>query len=138
MSDADRSIILYDGVCALCNAAVRFVLARDHAKQFYFAPLSGSYAAAVRDRYPATKNADSIVLVDIRGSKEAVFLRSDAAIAIAGRLGAPWSALSVTRVLPRALRDAVYDMIARHRYGLFGKYDACPLPDPGVRDRFLD
>ena len=127
-------VILFDGICNLCNGAVNWVMDRDRQAYFRFASLQSDAARRALD----TANAgnplpDSIVLIDDDG----VHTKSDAALRIAARLGWPWSWLPVLRLVPRGLRDAVYDLIARHRYRWFGQADACRLPGPGDRDRFL-
>jgi predicted DCC family thiol-disulfide oxidoreductase YuxK len=129
-------VILFDGLCNLCTGSVRFVLERDRAAAFDFASLQseaarGVLAKAGRD---AKGLPDSVVLVD----EEGVHLRSEAALRIAGRLRQPWPLLAVFRILPRALRDAAYDFVARRRYRWFGKRDACLVPTPALRARFLD
>jgi predicted DCC family thiol-disulfide oxidoreductase YuxK len=129
-------LLLYDGVCALCNGAVKFVLRRDRRAEVRFAALQGETATSLLAEHPALEAVDSMVWVDADGE---VSIRSDAAIAIGRYLGGFWGlAAAVARVVPRALRDAVYDLVARLRYRVFGRYDACPLPPPEHRARFLD
>lgn len=128
-------MILFDGVCNLCNGAVTWVIERDKRAHFHFASLQSDAASGAL----AAVNApaimpDSIVLLDADG----VHVRSDAALRIAAELGLPWSLLSIARIVPRVIRDAVYDYIARNRYRWFGRRDVCMLPAPGVADRFLD
>lgn len=137
-SASDREpLILYDGVCKLCHAAVRFVLARDRQARFRFAALD---SPAARARLAAAgvprpeALGDSVVLIDGAG----IHVRSTAALRIARALGFPWSLAFVAIVVPRPLRDALYDAIARRRYRWFGRDDACPVPPPDVADRFLD
>jgi predicted DCC family thiol-disulfide oxidoreductase YuxK len=133
MADA-HPVLLFDGVCNLCHGAVRFVLDHDREARFRFAPLQSDVARALLARFELDPNAlDSMVLIDAAGAHA----RSDAALRTARWLGAPWSWLRVLAVIPRPLRDAVYDFIARHRYRWFGRKDACPLPRPEWRERFL-
>jgi predicted DCC family thiol-disulfide oxidoreductase YuxK len=133
---ADAPLLLYDGVCALCNGTVRFVLRRDRLGAARFAPLQGPTAASVLARHPDLQAVDSMVWIDAAG---AVFIRSDAILAIGRYLGGFWGAVaSVVRRVPRPLRDWAYDRVARVRYRVFGKYDACPVPPAGQRARFLD
>lgn len=128
-------VILFDGVCNLCNGAVTWVIERDKRAYFRFASLqSGAARSALSDAGAPAIMPDSIVLLDADG----VHVRSDAALRIAARLGMPWSLLSLARIVPRVLRDAVYDFIARNRYRWFGRRDVCMLPTAGVADRFLD
>ena len=125
-------VILFDGVCNLCQASVTWVIARDRAEVFRFASLQ---SAAARELLRGVTVPDSVVLVDEAG----VHTRSAAALRIARRLGFPWAMLGwVGAVLPRFLRDAVYDWVARNRYAWFGKQDACLLPTPALAARFLD
>jgi predicted DCC family thiol-disulfide oxidoreductase YuxK len=129
-------VILFDGLCNLCAGSVRFVLERDPAGAFDFASLQSEAARrliANAGRSPA-ELPDSIVLIDTHG----VHLRSDAALRIAARLRQPWPLLAAFRILPRALRDVVYDFVARRRYGWFGKRESCLVPSPNLRARFLD
>jgi predicted DCC family thiol-disulfide oxidoreductase YuxK len=116
--------VLFDGVCNLCNAAVRFVIARDPAGHFRFAPLPPAEAMP----------SDSMVLIEAGRT----YTKSTAALRIARRLRFPWPVLYSLIVAPRPLRDLVYDWVARHRYGWFGKRDACIAPTPERRGRFLE
>jgi len=131
---AAHPVLLFDGVCNLCHGAVRFVLDRDRAARFRFAPLQSDVGRALLGRHGLDPDAlDTMVLVDAAGAH----VRSTGMLRVARALGAPWSWLYPLVALPRRLRDAVYDWIARNRYRWFGKKDACPLPDPAWRDRFL-
>lgn len=143
-SPADRrkatTVILYDGICGLCNRSVRFVLKRDREGVFRFASLQSAAAREVLARHRLTPDAlDTFyVVVDFGLPGERVLSKSAAAIYTAEKLGGVWKAATVLRLLPRRLRDWAYDMVARHRYRVFGKYDTCPLPDARYRDRFID
>lgn len=129
-------ILLYDGVCALCNGAVKFILKRDRRGEVRFAALQGATAARIQDLTPSLRSADSMVWVDPGGTP---LVRSDAALAIGEYLGGFWGfAAALARFCPRFVRDAVYDFIARVRYRAFGRYDACPIPPAEHRARFLD
>ena len=135
MPSASGPVILFDGVCNLCNGAVRFVAERDPRGVFRFASLqSEAGQTLLRQHGLSTGDFDSVVLVDDAG----VRTRSSAALAVAARLSAPWPALSAFRVLPRPLRDAVYDLVARYRYRVFGRTDQCMIPTPELRARFLE
>jgi len=128
-------ILLYDGVCALCNGAVRFVLKRDRRGLVRFAALQSATADAVRLRHPGLEAVDSMVWVDADGG---VSVRSDAALAIGRYLGGFWGAKAAfARAVPRPIRDWIYDLVARVRYRVFGRYDACPIPPAEHRARFL-
>jgi predicted DCC family thiol-disulfide oxidoreductase YuxK len=127
-------IILFDGVCNLCHGAVRFVIRRDPNASLRFAPLeSGLARRLVRERAGHEPPADSILLVD----EGELYQRSDAVLRIAARLRSPWPAIALLRAVPRPLRDAAYDYVARNRYRWFGRKQACPVPEPEMRDRFL-
>jgi len=134
-------VILYDGVCGLCNRYVQFVLARDHQHRFQFAPLQGPFAARALARHGLVTPAapDSIVLLEAVGTAaERARLRSDAVLRIVAQLGGAWRLVTALRVIPAVVRDAVYSVVARIRYRVFGRLDSCALPPPNARGRFLD
>jgi predicted DCC family thiol-disulfide oxidoreductase YuxK len=134
-------ILLYDGVCALCNWLVQFVIKRDSGDRFRFASLQSGFAADILTRYNADlSDFDTMYTVLNHGQPdETLAARSDAAIAVLLELGGIWRALGVTlRVLPKWLRDWGYGRIARNRYRNFGKYDQCPMPEERYRHKFLD
>ncbi len=135
MSDQQQAVVLFDGVCNLCNAAVRFIAANDPAGRFAFASLQSPRARELLgDRLSDPLEPDSVVLLD-HGRR---YERSDAALHIALGLRAPWPLAFAAILIPRAARDAAYRWIARNRYRWFGRSDTCPLPTPELRDRFLD
>jgi predicted DCC family thiol-disulfide oxidoreductase YuxK len=134
-------IILYDGVCGLCNRFVQFVLKHDFKQRFQFASLQSDFAAPVLRRYGATPDdLDTMyVVLDYAQTTERLASRSEAAIVILQELGSGWSVLStMLEWLPSGLQNWGYNVVARNRYRIFGKYDSCPLPDQKVRGRFLD
>lgn len=134
-------IVLYDGVCGLCNRLVQFVLKRDRRDVFRFAPLQSDFAKEVLAKHSFTlESLDTMCVVSDYGEpSEKLFCRSDAALTVAQNLSVMWRALGgIGRVLPAFFRDFVYNCIARNRYRIFGKYDACPLPTPDQRAKFLD
>ena len=137
---AAAPIILYDGVCGLCNRFNRFVLARDRVGRFRFAALQSALAGEILARHGRDpRDLDTLYLVLGHGQPgERLLRKSDAAFWILRALGGPWRASAVLRLLPVGVRDLGYDLVARTRYRLFGRYDACPLPDPRHRARFLD
>ena len=139
---ATGPIMLYDGVCGLCNRTVSFILPRDPHGRIRFAPLQGPTAAAILARHGVPIPAgdpESFVLVEEPGTPaERLSFRSTAALRVARWLAGPWSWLGALRVIPRPLRDWVYDRVARSRYRIFGKLDACPVPAPEHRTRFLE
>jgi len=130
-----RPVILFDGVCNLCNGLVQFVIARDRAGRFQFAALQSDSARRLLsgiDR--STVLPDSVVLVD--GGR--VYTRSSAALRIARGLPFPWSLARVLNFVPRPLRDKAYDFVARNRYRWFGRKSVCMVPTPERRARFLE
>lgn len=129
-----RHVLLYDGVCALCNAWVRFVLALDRRGEFSFAPLQGPLG----NRVQAGAALETVyVLADYGTPAERSLTKARAVLFVLSALGWPWKAGAVARLLPMAWLDRLYDVIAGHRYQVFGRYDACPLPMPEHRGRFL-
>jgi predicted DCC family thiol-disulfide oxidoreductase YuxK len=131
------AVILYDGVCGLCDRTVRFVLRRDRAGRFRFATLQSDYAAAALARHGRdAADLDSVCLVvDPGGPGEQVLARSDAVLAVLHGLGGAWRLAAIGRWLPRRWRDAAYDALARRRYRWFGRFDQCPIPSPQLRAR---
>ncbi|MGQ0650543.1 MAG: thiol-disulfide oxidoreductase DCC family protein [Gemmatimonadaceae bacterium] len=132
--DQHGYIVLYDGVCGLCNRFVQFVLRHDRHRTMRFATLQGALGQEAVRAIPELAKVDSIVLLHRNGA----FVRSTAALEVARYLGGVWLLALVGYVVPRAVRDAMYDAIARRRYRMFGRYDACPMPTPETRARFLD
>ncbi len=129
-----HAVVLFDGVCNLCNGSVNFIIDRDPDGYFRFASLQSEEAEAImRSAGISDETLESIVLVE--GGR--VFRRSDAVLRIARKLKGPWSALALFTVVPRPIRDRVYDWIARNRYRWFGKRDTCRIPTPELRARFL-
>ncbi|HME36779.1 MAG TPA: DCC1-like thiol-disulfide oxidoreductase family protein [Candidatus Sulfotelmatobacter sp.] len=152
-------ILLYDGVCGLCNRLVQFVLRRDSAGVFRFAALQSPLAGRILARHGLdARDLDTLcVVVNTEQPDEILLPRSDAVIFILRRLGssgelapafstaAKTAGLAFSRLtgfllqfVPRTLRDWGYGVVARRRYRMFGRYDACPLPTEDTRSRFLD
>jgi predicted DCC family thiol-disulfide oxidoreductase YuxK len=132
-------VLLYDGVCGVCNSAVRTILRFDPNGPLRFAALDSDFARGIFDRHPAIAGVDSVVFVDGPGQPaERVAVRSAAALRVVDYLGGPWKLLEAARIIPAPLRDWLYDRVADVRYRIFGKYDTCPLPPPKVRARFVD
>ena len=136
---SDTPVLLYDGDCGLCAGSVQFLLRHEppHRRAaLRFAPLQGAYAAQVRARHPELAEVDSVVWVDPANPAVPVRVRSDAALQALTHLGGAWALLAALgRVVPRMVRDAVYDRIARHRLSLAAP--RCLLPTPEERARFL-
>lgn len=134
VTSAGGPILLFDGVCNLCNGAVQWVIARDPSARFRFASLQSEAGRALLAKHGLPEGAlDTVVLVD----GDAHFTKSDAALAVARRLGGAWSLLAVFSLVPRPLRDAVYDWVARNRYARWGKRAECWVPTAELRARFL-
>ena len=134
-------IILYDGVCGLCNRLVQFLLKHDKQGRLRFAALQSDFAEKVLTRHGIdAKDLDTVqVIENYEHPDERVLQRSDAILRAARELGGLWGASSsLARVVPRGLRDLVYRFVATNRYRVFGKYDSCMLPDANQRSRFLD
>ena len=129
-----RPVVLFDGVCNLCNGAVQFVIGHDPTQQFRFASLQSDAAARLLARDDAAAPLpDSIVLLDEQG----MHFRSTAILRIARRLSFPWPLASLFLAVPRPLRDGVYNLVARRRYRWFGRQDVCLTPTAELRARFL-
>ena len=138
-NSSDGPVLLYDGVCGFCNHVVQFVLDHDRRGTMRFAAIQSDYARGVVERHPELRGLDTVVLLEgAGGGGERVSVRSAAALGVARYLGGFWKLLLAARILPAPLRDYLYDQFARRRYKWFGKYDACMLPPPEVRSRFLD
>jgi predicted DCC family thiol-disulfide oxidoreductase YuxK len=137
MADFGNPIILYDGVCGLCNRLVRFVLKHDREAYFRFASLQSDYAARIlQGHHLDPRDLDTVYLVQESSARPAA--RSDAVISVLRELGGLWAAIAVAlRLFPKWLRDWGYGVVARNRYRIFGKYESCPLPERKYQDRFL-
>ena len=134
-------IVLYDGVCGLCNRLVRFILRRDRGAIFRFASLQSSFAAHILLRHGASSDDLNTVYVVLSHDlpTESLLSRSDAVIFVLNQLRGPWRpAASFLKLLPRFLRNRGYNAIARHRYRIFGRSETCALPNEQDRSRFLD
>ncbi|MDX2193708.1 MAG: DCC1-like thiol-disulfide oxidoreductase family protein [Gemmatimonadales bacterium] len=127
------ALLLYDGTCGFCDRAVQLVLDHDRRGTMRFATLAGPWGAAARAAHPALEGVASVVLVDAGGAH----VKSEAALRVAAYLGGAWSLAGAARIVPRPLRDAAYDVVARVRHRIAGRLDACRLPDGPTRARFL-
>jgi predicted DCC family thiol-disulfide oxidoreductase YuxK len=131
---SEPAVILFDGVCNLCDATVRFIAANDPRGNFRFAPLQSAAAVRLLARHGRAPGPPaSIVTIDADGVLE----RSAAALRIARGLRAPWRWLAALAIIPVQLRDPMYGLIARNRYRWFGRRDVCRLPSPELAGRFL-
>jgi predicted DCC family thiol-disulfide oxidoreductase YuxK len=133
-------VLFYDGTCGFCAESVQLVLRHDRKGTLRFAPLQGTLGTAIREGHPELDGVDSMVWVepDGTGTRARVLTRSDAGLRIARYLGGWWRLAGAARLVPRALRNAAYDLIARHRHRLLAGGPACLVPGPEVRTRFLD
>jgi predicted DCC family thiol-disulfide oxidoreductase YuxK len=133
--DARGPVLLFDGVCNLCNASVQFVIDRDPEARFRFAALQSEVGRELAEGCGIDADAlASLVLVE----DGRCYTRSSAALRVARGLKKPWPLVAAFTVVPRPLRDVVYDFIAERRYRWFGKEEACRIPTPELRARFLD
>jgi predicted DCC family thiol-disulfide oxidoreductase YuxK len=134
-TDINSPVLLFDGVCNLCNASVQWVLQHDPKGIFKFAALQSATGQAMLRKFGfSQEHFDTVILAD----GERIFTRSDAPLEIARRLGGAWALFYVFKFIPRGVRNAVYDWVARNRYRWFGRKEACMLPRPEWKDRFLD
>jgi predicted DCC family thiol-disulfide oxidoreductase YuxK len=127
-------IVLFDGVCGLCNATVDVLIRLDTRRCLMFAPLQGETAAALRETYPEIPSGlDSVVLID----EGRVFLRFQVLAHCARHFRYPWRLAHIGRFLPNLVTDPLYNVIARFRYRWFGKKESCRIPTPEERAMFL-
>jgi predicted DCC family thiol-disulfide oxidoreductase YuxK len=139
-SSTEPAWVLFDGRCGLCDALVRWLIARDRRAALRFAPLESEVAIGVRERHPDLPPADeTLVLVEAPGTEaERVSVRSQALAGILARLGSPWRPVGrALRLVPAAVLDPLYGLVARRRDRWFGRLDACRIPTPAERARFL-
>lgn len=133
MADS-QSIVLFDGVCNLCNGAVTFLIRNDKNDRFRFAALQSEMGVDLTTKYGIdTQEVDSIVLIE----NDKAYVRSDAALRIAKRMSGAYPLLYVFVIIPRFLRDPIYKWVARNRYRWFGKKDQCMIPTPELKAKFL-
>ena len=130
----DDDVILYDGVCIFCSRWVRFVAKRDVARRFRFTPIQSPYGTRLAQTFgidPDDPDTNAVVHGGV------AWLKSDAALTVLSLLPR-WSWVRVLFAVPKPLRDAVYSMVARNRYRIFGKFDACFVPDAEMRARVME
>jgi len=131
----EPGVVFYDGVCGLCDRWVRFVLKRDKHRTLRFAPLQGETAKARTDLPVELRTV--VFILQPGAVDEQIFTHSEAALRLLDHVGGFWRIVSWLRIIPRPIRDLVYDAIACRRYRWFGKFDACQLPAAEWRERFL-
>ena len=135
MNDNSKThIIIFDGICNLCNRFVNFVIKKDKKKQFYFTPLQSEIGIKYLKKFHLLES-DINSIIYVQG--EQFWIKSSAVLHIVKSLKRPWSCLYFFIFLPRAIRDKTYDLIAKNRYRWFGKKDTCRIPTPEERKRFL-
>ncbi|MEQ1907993.1 MAG: DCC1-like thiol-disulfide oxidoreductase family protein [Vicinamibacterales bacterium] len=135
MTPADRRpVVLFDGVCNLCDRFVLFVIDRDTHAEFAFASLQSEVAQRLLHGHKIPEDLSTVVLVETGQ----VSVRSTAAIRIVAKLGMPWALCRTLLLIPRPIRDLVYDWVARNRHALFGTRESCRVPTADLRARFLD
>jgi predicted DCC family thiol-disulfide oxidoreductase YuxK len=139
MREGDGPILLYDAECGFCSRVVQFVLRHERRRPtLRFARLRGAFAERVRAQIPILATVDSMVWVERGVAGAEVFVRSEAAIRVAAYLGGLWALGAwFGAIVPRGLRDAIYDVIARHRHAVSVE-DCCDIPDDTLRARLID
>jgi len=138
-----KPIILFDGVCNFCNGLVNFIIRQDKKNIFLFAPLQSERGKKLLDQYGIDwKNNDSFVLIENTGPNDSVrqgkaYEKSNAALRIAAKLPWYWKWSQIFWILPKPIRDGIYNIIAKNRYKWFGKKEKCMIPTEQVRGKFL-
>lgn len=135
MEDIAHPVILFDGVCNLCNSSVQFIIKRDRKRIFRYASLQSEFGKKIIERFKlADKNIDSIILFENNSIK----IKSTAVLQVLKRTGGIYSILYVFIIVPESIRNGIYDFIARNRYRWFGKRETCMIPTPELKKRFID
>lgn len=133
--EENKMVVLFDGVCNLCNSSVQFILKHDKKSQFLFASLQGTYGQEQLKRLGLSQeNFNSFMLLE----NGELYSKSTGALRMLKHLGKGWQLLYVFIIVPKFIRDGVYSIIANNRYRWFGKKEACWLPTPDLKKRFLD
>lgn len=131
----NHPIVLFDGVCNLCNSSVQFIIKKDKKKIFRFASLQGKTGQALLQKFNLpTDNFNSFILVE----EDTIYTKSTGALRMLKKLGGGWSLLYGFILVPAFIRNAVYNWVASNRYKWFGKQESCMIPTPELRSRFLD
>lgn len=130
----NKKIILFDGVCNLCNGSVNFLIRRDFKKEFNFTPLQSNFGKLLVEELNIPKQIDSIILV----INDEYYLKSNAIIKIIKELKWYWRILIVVKILPQKTRDAIYDFVANNRYKWFGIRKECMIPTEDIKSRFIE
>ena len=130
----DDDVILYDGVCVFCSRWIRFIAARDHERRFRFTAIQSPYGTRLAQAFgidPRDPDTNAVIHGGLARFK------SEAALTVLGHLPG-WEWTDALRAVPKPLRDAVYNLVARNRYRIFGRYDECFVPDAGMRGRVME
>jgi predicted DCC family thiol-disulfide oxidoreductase YuxK len=130
----DDDVILYDGVCVFCSRWVRFVASRDRVARFRFTAIQSGYGTRLAQAFgidPQDPDTNAVIHAGV------AYFKSDAALTVLGLLPG-WSFVRVLFAVPKPLRDGVYNLVARNRYRIFGRYEACFVPDAGMRARVME
>ena len=137
--DMTHPVLLYDGVCGLCNGLVRFLIRRDRGDRLRYAPLQSRFARELLERHGRDPDElNTVILALDQGTPDEVLVdRARAILTVMRWIGWPWKALLVFWPLPDFLLNFGYRIIARARYRLFGRHESCPIPSPEERERFL-
>lgn len=133
--DEPDALVVFDGVCNLCSTTVRTIVALDPDGRIRFTPVQSPYGRLLCGRAGVDPDAPATFLFFDHGRP---LTASDAALAISARLPGPWRAAQVLTLVPRGLRDAVYDVVARNRYRIFGRRETCMRPDAAIAARFVE
>jgi predicted DCC family thiol-disulfide oxidoreductase YuxK len=127
-------IILFDGICNLCNSSVRFIIKRDPVGNFKFSSLQSKVGKKLLEKYRVRNDINSFILLE----NNHVYTKSSAALRVCMRLNSIWKIFIVFIIIPKPIRDYIYDFIANNRYKWFGKSDHCIIPSPDDKERFFD
>lgn len=131
--DPVSPVILFDGVCNLCNGSVLFIIKRDPQAKFRFASLQSDFGQQQLHKFNRSVTLESVLLIEA----DKLYDKSTAALKIASKLCGLWPLLSIFRVVPKSWRDGIYTWIARNRYRWFGKRESCMIPTPEFKSRFI-
>ena len=132
-TESKHKIILFDGVCNLCNTSINFVIKNDKKRVFRFAPIQTNFGKTTLKKYHInTKDTDSIILID----EDKNYIKSTAALYIAKELSGAYPLLFCFMIVPKFIRNWIYDFVAKNRYKWFGKKVSCMIPTPELKDKF--
>lgn len=134
-NDINKSIVLFDGVCNLCNNTIQYIIKKDKKDQFFFASLQGSTGQKLLQKFELPQTSfNSFVLIE----GDIAYTKSTGALKVFKKLGGVWNLLYAFIIVPTFIRDAVYNWISKNRYRWFGQRDHCMIPTPALKAKFLD